>query len=79
MQFVFKSAYFSRKQNLHFKIYSNLLKSLEEIRKNNTHSYININLLQIFTTRLQTYLRKKTVIRTDGSIAMNERYYINFE
>ena len=55
------------------------LLSLEEIRKNNTHSYININLLQIFTTRLQTYLRKKTVIRTDGSIAMNERYYINFE
>ena len=55
------------------------LLSLEEIRKNNTHSYININLLQIFTTRLQTYLRKKTVIRADGSIAMNERYYINFE
>ena len=55
------------------------LLSLEEIRKNNTHSYININLLQIFTTRPQTYLRKKTVIRTDGSIAMNERYYINFE
>ena len=55
------------------------LLSLEGIRKNNTHSYININLLQIFTTRLQTYLRKKTVIRTDGSIAMNERYYINFE
>ena len=55
------------------------LLSLEGIRKNNTHSYININLLQIFTTRLQTYLRKKTVIRTDGSIAMNERYYIYFE
>ena len=55
------------------------LLSLEGIRKNNTHSYININLLQIFTTRLQTYLRKKTVIRTDGSIAINERYYINFE
>ena len=36
---------------------------------------IEINFLQTFTACLEASLRKKTILRTDSSVLMNERYY----
>ena len=40
---------------------------------------IKMDFLQVFTSCLETELRKKIIIRTDGSLVMNERHYEHFK